>query len=62
MSSIFFYLPVRISDGRMRALLPADRQKKELFHKRKSSKGEKRKHGTHRKNGCKLLFQFSVHF
>jgi len=43
-------------------LQPADRQKKELFHKRKSSKSEKRKHGTHRKNGCKLLFQFSVHF
>ena len=37
-------------------------QKKELFLKGKSSDHEKRKHRTHRKNGCKLLFQICVHF
>ena len=40
---------------------PADGQKKEPFHKGKSSKSAKKKQRTHGENGSKLILRFCVH-
>ena len=45
----------------VRVCLPSEGQKKNFSQQREKSTHQKRKHWSHSKNGCKLIFQFCAH-